>query len=174
MPITLDGQNLHPATELMLEALEWLHERHDAATALDLGCGGGILSALAASVWGARVLAADIAAKAVEDTRKNMAAHGLERLVTAVRSDGFSAPEIRANAPYDLIFINLLAEPIVRWAGDVKSHLAENGVAALGGILAWQAEGAALAYTGLGFEIINEFARPPWYACLLRAPAARH
>lgn len=168
MPIAVDTQNLHPATELMLEGLHWLHERYTPENVLDLGCGSGILTALAASTWDARVLAADISEKAVEDTRKNIIAHGLEERVTVTRSNGFSSPEIIARRPFDLILINLLAEPIVSWATDVKSHLSEGGIAALGGILAWQAEGVRQAYKAIGFEIMKEFVREPWHLLLTK------
>lgn len=167
MTIELDTQNIHPATELMIEAIGWLHARFAAENVLDLGCGSGILSVLSASVWGAQVLAADISEKAVGDTVKNVAEHGLQRQITAIRSDGFSAPEIAASAPYNLILVNLLAEPIVSWTTDIKHYLSDNGIAALGGILAWQVEGVKDAYKALGFEIVKEFISEPWHLLMV-------
>ncbi|MDE3060920.1 MAG: 50S ribosomal protein L11 methyltransferase, partial [Pseudomonadota bacterium] len=99
MAVELDTENLHPATVLMIEALHWLHERYAAENVLDMGCGGGVLSALSASIWDARVLAADISPKAVEDTSMNIASHGLDGRVTVVQSDGFLSPEIAARTP---------------------------------------------------------------------------
>ena len=57
-----------------------------------------------------QVLATDISPKAVEDAAANIAAHGLEERITAIRSDAFLHPKIRENAPYGLIICNMLAE----------------------------------------------------------------
>jgi ribosomal protein L11 methyltransferase len=164
----IETQGLHPATELCLMALQWLQEREDFATVLDMGCGNGILSVICAHIWPAQVLAADISEKAVADTTVAIAAEGLSDSITPIRSDGFHHALIHSRAPYDLILINLLAEPIASWAPEVKKHLREGGYVYLGGILQWKSEGIRELYEGFGFEIAQEFSNSPWVGYVLR------
>lgn len=159
----LETAGLHPATELFLEALQWLQARKDCRRVLDMGCGNGILSVVAAGAWGAQVLAVDIAEKALADTARNAAQHGLSEHIATLRSDGFSAPEIAQSGPYDLIMFNVLAELVVAQAQSVKANLASGGVVILGGILEWKAADTRIAYESLGFEIIHKIIRSPWF-----------
>lgn len=170
--IALSTEGLHPSSELCLEALHWLHSRADFSHILDLGCGNGFLSLTCASIWDASVLAADISPKAVADTHAQIIAHGLESRIEAVRSDGFSNPLITQRAPYDLIICNLLAELLTGMALEVKKHTKPVGYCIFSGILDWKAADTKAIYTGLGFEILQEFNQSPWQAWLLKAPAA--
>ena len=164
----VDTGNLHPTTELSLGALQRMQERGDFSRILDMGCGSGILSVVAAHGWDAKIMATDISPNAVADARQTMLAYGLQERVTVVRSDGFSAPEIGAQAPYDLIVCNLLADILVRIAPEVKSHLAPGGYAILSGSLTWLAENVEKTYAALGFEIIEKIEHSPWHAYIVR------
>jgi ribosomal protein L11 methyltransferase len=168
MTIAIDTAGLHPATELCLEALQWLQQEREFHRVLDMGCGNGILSVVSATIWDADVMAVDISAKAVEDTRQMLAQETLGARVTAIRSDGFGEPAIGQNAPYDLIIFNMLAEPVVQMAPDVKSHLAPGGICVIGGLLEWKASATLEVYTMLGFEKIREFTAMPWHLYVLR------
>ncbi len=167
MPLVIDARNLHPCTALSLEALARLQERREFSTILDMGCGNGILGITAARLWDAAVLAVDISPHAVEDTRRNAEQQGVSGQLTARRADLFNDEEIHRRGPYDLIIFNLLAEPIVAMAPEVKAHLAPGGMAIIGGILAWKAAETAQAYAGLGFEILEEIVESPWHTYLL-------
>ncbi len=162
--------SLHPTTVSCLEALQWLSEKHRWANVLDIGCGDGILSLVAASVFdGCRVLAADIAPQAVADTQHKFSAFG-KGLETVVRSDGFNHPLIKERAPYDLIICNLLAEPLIEWSGLVKAHLAPGGVCLLSGILTWLSPELEEAYERQGFAMIHSVTRSPWMTHVMRLP----
>ncbi len=171
MDIAIDTIGAHPATELCISALQWLHERQDYFNILDMGCGNGILSVVAATVWDARVLAVDISEKALTDAAAHIKANRLEDRITLVRSDGFLTPEIAQRGPYDLIIINLLAEFLVEMAPKVKEQLASGGFALISGMLAWKAADTERTYLNLGFEIIEQFANSPWHSTLIRLPA---
>jgi len=163
----LETQGLHPATELCLTALQWVEEQSEFTNVLDMGCGGGILTVLCATLWDARVLGADIAEKAVEEANAAIAAQGLQGQAQAIRSDGFANRQIAARGPYDLILFNLLAEPIIAWAREVKTHSQPGGYVFLGGILHWQKEDVIAAYNALGFEVAHEFTSTPWHGFML-------
>src|SRR5438128_825301 len=138
MPLKIDTAGLHPSTESCLKALEWLDARAEFANILDMGCGNGILSLAAASIWDANVLAVDISEKAIEDAKRAIAAYGLEERVTALRSDGFAEAEIRVRAPYDLIICNMLADFQLANAKNIQSCVKKGGYCLLSGILTWR------------------------------------
>lgn len=168
MTVPIDTAGIHPTTISCLEALQWLQGVHAFARVLDMGCGDGLLSQAAAGMWKADVLAADIAPEAVEATRRQSAALGMEGLITAIRSDGFQHALIKERAPYDLILFNLLAEPIVQMAPQVRQSLAPGGICLLSGILEWMAAEVEAAYRALGFETLHQITRTPWRTYILR------
>ena len=100
---------------------------------LEMGCGSGILSLLAAQ-RGATVTAADINPDAVATTRANAAANHLGERVAAVESDLFS--EIAMNGGFDCILWNPPFYPVD--PTDYASH-------------AWNA--------GAGYGVLARFAR---------------
>ncbi|MFW0777226.1 MAG: 50S ribosomal protein L11 methyltransferase [Rickettsiales bacterium] len=166
--IKIDTEGLHPSTICCLEALQWLHEREAFSSILEIGCGNGILSAAAASIWGAEVLAADISPKAVDDTQAYIKQHGLEQAINVIRSDGFNHPDIVENTPYELIICNLLAELQLRFAKDARKHCKIDGYLLLSGILEWKKTEVEQVYTRLGFEIAHKTTSSPWVTMVFR------
>jgi ribosomal protein L11 methyltransferase len=75
------GTGAHPTTRLCLELLE----AEPRTSVLDVGCGSGVLAIAAAKLGFAPVLAVDSAAEAVEATRRNAAANGVE--IEVARTD---------------------------------------------------------------------------------------
>jgi ribosomal protein L11 methyltransferase len=89
LPVVIDpgrafGTGAHPTTRLCLELLQGLER--DAL--LDVGCGSGVLSIAAALLGYAPVLGVDVEGPAVEATRANAAANGVEVDVRLVAADG--------------------------------------------------------------------------------------
>ncbi|WP_307496711.1 class I SAM-dependent methyltransferase [Arthrobacter woluwensis] len=89
--------------------LDFLPRMPEVATAIDLGCGSGVLATLlAASQPGVRVVASDVSAAAVRSARLTATAHGVGDRVLAVHTDaldGFpsgSAELILLNPPFHL------------------------------------------------------------------------
>ena len=168
MPIALDTQGLHPTTDACLEMLQSLQDNHEFSRILEIGCGNGILSIIAASIWDAPVLAVDISQKAVEDTRHAVVEYELEDLITVERSDGCSHPSVARNAPYDLVICNLLADVLLQIAHDVVNLIKSDGYCLFSGMLEWRSQEVVNVYESLGFEIIQKKTFSPWQLLLLR------
>ena len=86
--------------------------------------------------------------------------------IHTVHSDGFDHPDIQAAAPYDLILMNILAEPILRLLADAYALLEEEGLLLLSGMLAWQQEPIIEASQSLGLELSHRFQHGEWVAHL--------
>jgi release factor glutamine methyltransferase len=73
-------------------------------TVLEIGCGTGITSVLAAQRGATRVLSVDISSAAVENARANAAFHGVSEIVEARLSDLFS--RVRPAEKFSTIYWN--------------------------------------------------------------------
>ncbi|MGE3714487.1 MAG: 50S ribosomal protein L11 methyltransferase [Alphaproteobacteria bacterium] len=167
MTFAIDTSVLHPSSRLGLAALAWLAQRTEFDNALDMGCGSGVLSVMAAQLWAARILAVDISENAVRDATQVIDDHELTERITVIRSDRFAHPAIATHAPYGLIMANMLDQWLVEMATDMKKHLRPGGTIILSGLLEWLAAGTRQAYIDLGFEIQQEFSDSGWRAVIM-------
>lgn len=159
------GDATHPTTALLLDALDGLAGQMQPARICDMGCGSGILSIRAAQLWPqAGIIAADLERSAVEATHANAQANHVT--LNVLHSDGFHHPAIAAGAPYDLILMNILAEPILRLLAGADAVLADEGVLLLSGMLEWQQQPIIEAAGALGLELTHRFREGEWVAHL--------
>ena len=132
------GTGEHGSTRGCLIALERVAKYHHPQTILDLGTGSGVLGIAAALRFHRPILATDIDARAVRVARQNATQNHLGRLFKAIKADGWTSPTLRRNAPFDLIFANILARPLAAMAANLANALAPGGIAILAGLLATQ------------------------------------
>ena len=159
---TAFGSGEHATTRGCLAALDRLARRQRVRRPLDLGCGSGILALALAKRWHVTVRAADIDPESVRVTRANAALNGVGRRVRAARSDGYRAPLVRGGRPYDLIASNILAQPLCRFARDLRRHLAPGGVAVLSGLLVGQEAQVIAAHRRQGLALRRRTRRDGW------------
>lgn len=129
------GTGTHPTTRM---CLRWLasHAR-PWNRVLDYGCGSGIL-AIGAKMMGADTVdAVDIDMAAVQATRDNAVANGVD-----VRS----GEPVLASGCYPLVLANILAQPLKLLAPLLTGHVAPGGSLVLAGILERQVEELQGAY----------------------------
>lgn len=163
------GTGHHGTTLGCLLSLEdMLQEGKEAKNVADIGCGTAVLAMAAASVWGRKVLASDIDEVAVEVAVANVVANDMADLVTCVEAAGFDNPDIDAQAPFDLVFANILKGPLIDLAPDMAQMIAKDGTAILSGLLVEQAEEIVSVYQSVGFELIKRRDIGEWTALRLR------
>jgi ribosomal protein L11 methyltransferase len=159
------GTGQHETTRGCLLALADLAKGRRIATALDMGCGTGILAIAVAKLWRCRVIAVDNDPDAVRLTVENAAVNGVAGLVSAHLGDGYRCPAVADHAPYDLIVANILADPLQAMAPDLIRTLAPGGVAILSGLLTEQADGVCAAHRPL--ELIKDYPLNEWTTLVL-------
>ena len=166
------GTGHHGTTLGCLRALDQLIEDGFVARSVaDIGCGTAVLAMAAARVWTARIVASDIDEVAVEVAEANSRANGLAKQVHCVEAAGFDHPDLKAAAPYDLIFANILKGPLIALAPDIMRHNSANGFVILSGILNEQADQVAEVYRGIGYNLIIQNSIVDWTTIVLKNKA---
>lgn len=174
LSVTLDagiafGSGEHGSTRGCLRALEAVAHRRPRRI-LDLGTGSGILAMAAAKLLHRPVLATDIDPWSVRVTRENARRNGLSNRLRALRADGWTSPVLERQAPYDLVFANILAPPLLALSGDIGRALKPGGFAVLSGLLRTQERRVLAAYTSKGFRLVRRIHRDAWAALVVQKP----
>ena len=163
------GTGHHGTTQGCLEALDRLaSEGFIGRNVADIGCGTAVLAMGAARIWTDKVIASDIDEVAVEVAEANVRANDLSDKVACVVAAGFDNPDLHARVPYDLVFANILKQPLIDLAPDMADHLAPGGYAILSGILTWQADEVVEVYTALGVPQLRRDVIGEWVTLTLR------
>ncbi|MBY6140932.1 50S ribosomal protein L11 methyltransferase [Leisingera daeponensis] len=163
------GTGHHGTTLGCLKALDHLLDQgFEGKKVADIGCGTAVLAMAAARVWEGAILASDIDEVAVEVAEANLKANGMEGQVACLEAAGFDHPELQAQAPYDLIFANILKGPLVALAPDLTANLRPGGYAILSGILNEQADDVVSVYAQNGANLARRDEIGEWTTLLLR------
>lgn len=164
------GTGHHGTTQGCLLALHALDaDGVCAANVADIGCGTAVLAMAAARIWPeAAVIASDIDPVATEVAEANARANAVADRLAIVTAPGFDHPELRARAPYDLIFANILKAPLLELAPEMGASTAPGGHVILSGILREQAEEVMAAYEAEGFAPAEPLIVGDWATLCLR------
>ena len=162
------GTGRHETTMGCIKAMLRLAKSHRFKKPLDIGTGTGILAFAAWHLFQKPVLAGDNDRDSVRVARENAALNGLKRAVKIVRSDGYRAAPIRDGGPYDLILANILANPLIALAPDLKRNLSRNGRAVLSGLLRTQEKDVLAAHRAIGLELDFRLRLGEWSVLVLQ------
>ncbi|EDZ47353.1 50S ribosomal protein L11 methyltransferase [Leisingera daeponensis] len=163
------GTGHHGTTLGCLKALDHLLDQgFQGEKVADIGCGTAVLAMAAARVWDGTILASDIDEVAVDVAEANLKANGMEGQVICLEAAGFDHPDLQAQAPYDLIFANILKGPLVALAPDLAANLRPGGYAILSGILNEQADDVVAVYAQNGVDLERRDEIGEWTTLLLR------
>ena len=163
------GTGHHGTTLGCLRALDRLAAQgFTGRSVADIGCGTAVLAMAAARIWPDPVLASDIDAVAVEVAAANVAANGLEGRVRCLEAAGFDHPALKAAAPFDLVFANILKGPLIALAPAMEEALQPGGHAILSGILNDQAEEVIAVYARHGINTVHRESIVDWTTLTLQ------
>lgn len=107
-PGVVFGTGTHPTTRDCLEAIDLAFKNNGAGTALDLGCGTGLLALAAAKIGCQKVIAMDLNFLAVKTTKRNVALNGMDDKILVVQGDAdkfmdFASDLVISNIHYDVM-----------------------------------------------------------------------
>jgi ribosomal protein L11 methyltransferase len=148
------GTAHHATTYGCLAAIDRLTRQRRFRRVLDLGCGSGILAIAVARIMpAAEIVATDMDPTSVDVARQNITANtGPGRVATYVAA-GLGHPRLRRRQPFDLVVANILADPLMRLARDIRRVVAPGGKLVLSGILIPQAPAVIAAFADQGFAL---------------------
>ncbi len=145
------GTGTHETTR---SCLKIVRERFRPGTRfLDVGCGSGVLSILAAKMKAAFVKAVDSDATAVDNCRENFAVNRVECPAEVLVG---SLELCRGDPPYGFVCANIIKKTILALLPDLKALTAGDGIMVLSGLLEEDAVdvSSGLIRLGLaGFEV---------------------
>lgn len=159
----------HPTTQSCLRAISWLNKKNvPHRKILDVGTGSGILSLAAAKLWNdCKITAVDIDEEAVWVTRQNALDNRLQDHFTIEVSNGYDSEIVRAHAPYDLIFANILARPLIEMAPDLYQSLKPGGHCVLSGFVDDQVDWVVGTHQKQGLKLLKMFEFENWRAAVM-------
>jgi len=170
------GTGKHETTSGCLLMLDQLAKGWRAERVLDVGTGSGVLGLAAAKTWRTRVLATDIDPISIEVAAPNAPLNNVRRRRVGEDNWGFASlvadgphhQSIRKDGPFDLIFANILAAPLVDMAAGLVSHIAPGGYIILAGLLVEQESKVRAAYEARGLYLVCRKQSGNWPTLLLR------
>ena len=153
------GLGDHATTALSLRLLKQVLWPN--ATVLDVGCGSGVLSVVAARLGAPYVEALDISVAAVEATNANAERNGVADVVSCS-----TRPLASVDEPFDVVVANLLAPVVVDLATDLQRVVAPSGALIVSGVLERAHDHVDEALAPM--HIVDTITREGWAALLVR------
>ncbi|MDV6332528.1 50S ribosomal protein L11 methyltransferase [Asticcacaulis sp. 201] len=133
---------------------------------LDVGAGTGVL-AIAAAKTGTRIaVGTDIDPVSVRISNENATLNKAN--ARFVYANGLDHRLVRQDAPYDLVFANILARPLVGLSMAIRGALKPQGLVILSGLLRTQERFVKAAYLSKGFRTVRRIHRDAWCTLVMQ------
>jgi ribosomal protein L11 methyltransferase len=159
------GTGHHGTTVGCLLAYDQLLKSRRFAKVLDVGAGTGVLAIAAARTGAKTAVGTDIDPVSVRIARENAEVNSAP--ARFVHASGLGHQLVAAQAPYDLVFANILARPLVSLAQSIRRAVRPGGVVILSGLLRTQERYVRAAYLARGFRLIRRIHRDAWATLVL-------
>jgi ribosomal protein L11 methyltransferase len=156
------GTGHHGTTVGCLLAFDRLIKARRFPKVLDVGAGTGVLAIAAVKTGADLAVGTDIDRVSVRISRENALVN--QAPARFVHASGLSHRLVASHAPYDLVFANILARPLISLSQDIKGALKPGGVAILSGLLRTQERAVKAAYLSRGFKVRFVIRRDAWVA----------
>ena len=160
------GTGHHGTTYGCLLALASVLKRKHPRRILDVGCGSGVLAIAAAKATGQIVFASDIDPVAISVARQNARINEKGPQLRTLVAVGVEHIQISTNGPYDLMFANILAGPLMRMSTSLTKQLASGGDLVLSGLLHHQEARIISAYRLAGLTLQQRWQQDGWSTLL--------
>jgi ribosomal protein L11 methyltransferase len=154
------GTGHHGTTAGCLRAFDQLLKARRFPRVLDVGCGTGVLAIAAMRTGSAVAVGTDIDRISVRIANENARLNRAH--ARFVHAAGLDHPAVRGAGPYDLVFANILAPPLVALSGPIARALKPGGLAILSGLLRTQERRVLAAYLGKGLRLERRLRRDAW------------
>jgi ribosomal protein L11 methyltransferase len=161
------GTGAHATTRLCLELLLDLQVPAESRSAIDLGCGSGVLAIAAAQLGWSPVLALDYDQLAVDATIQNAAVNGVADRIEVRRFNLIH--ETVPAAP--LVLANLLGPLLLAWSSAMSGTT--HGAIIASGLLESEALTVSRSFSEHGYRESRRLISGEWAALLMEAPDRR-
>lgn len=162
------GTGHHGTTRGCLVHFDRLLKRRRPHRILDVGTGTGLLAIAAARALRQNVQAGDIDPVSTITARANAIANRAGAYIRPVTAGGVQHPDLMREAPYDVIFANILARPLTRLSRSIAAVAAPRADLILSGLLARDVNGILSAYRLHGFTLRDRLDLESWVSLRLR------
>lgn len=133
---------------------------------LDVGAGTGVLAIAASKTGTGTAVGTDIDPISVRISNENAALN--QSRARFVHANGLNHRLVRQDAPYDLVFANILARPLVSLSMPIRGALKPGGLVILSGLLRTQERFVKAAYLSHGFRLIRRIHRDAWCTLVMQ------
>jgi ribosomal protein L11 methyltransferase len=165
---TAFGTGHHGTTRGCLLALDAILKQRRPRGILDVGCGTGVLGIAAALATHGSCMLSDIDSEAVRVSLRNARNNRAAGLVKCVTAAGVRHVEIAGRAPYDLVFANILARPLVALAPAITTLCGRAGDIVLSGLTVDQERRVLAAYRACGAVLHKRIRQAEWSTLWLK------
>lgn len=134
---------------------------------LDMGCGSGILAIAAAKTLSEikKIIGVDIDEKSVHVAANHARDNDVDHDIVFIAGDGFNVPLVQDEKPFDLVFANILAQPLIDMAGALANVATRHVI--LSGFTKRQVSYVQTPYEKLGFVVHDTIEIDEWVALWL-------
>ncbi|HHW00506.1 MAG TPA: 50S ribosomal protein L11 methyltransferase [Clostridiaceae bacterium] len=156
------GTGTHETTKMCAVLVDKYIKKDDVV--MDIGCGTGILSIVAAKLGASEIVAVDIDEVAVKVTKENCRINGTDHVVNAFQGTIKDIKDIKA----DLIVANIIADVIIDMAKDVSDYLKTDGLFITSGIIKERKQQVIEEYQKCGFFLAESMETGEWVAMVFK------
>ncbi len=161
------GTGYHATTQGCLTLFAQHIKRYNPKHIADIGTGSGLLAIAAAQACKSTVFAGDIDKASLEVAQKTIRKNHVHPFIYLAHADGFRHKLFQKNAPFDLIFANILARPLINHAPHIARLCAKDGALILSGVLTTQQNMLIATYHRFGFRAMKKHTQGDWTSLYL-------
>ena len=162
------GTGHHGTTLGCLVGLEHVLKTTRPNKVLDIGTGSGVLAIAAVKAGAKRAWGTEIDADSVRVANENAAKNHVAKAFRTFETGGGVNTTIRKDAPYDLVFANILFRPLVGLSQSIHALTAPGGHIILSGLLTPQEPLVRAAYQGRGLSLVHRVRKDGWSSLVFR------